>query len=120
MFFIKRFDGKRCFQPNINSNILLQCEKRYINNPDNVYTIVESRKLQKSTKGFKQTSSSQSSSSFSSNSNGAAAGVASREDEAVQISPQQVSLKLRISESTLVDLFVSLTILYTIYNFISR
>lgn len=103
----------------------MQCEERYINNPNNVYKIEESRKLQKSKKGFKQTSSSQSSSSssssFSSSSSGAAAGFASREDEAVQISPQRVSLKLRISESIRVDLFVSFKSLYNcIINFLDE
>lgn len=63
---------KRCFQPNRNSKTgKLQCRSEYIINPDNVYTILQSRQLSKAREGY----------------------------EAVQIFPQRVSLKLRINEA---------------------
>ncbi|XP_025415221.1 integrin beta-PS isoform X2 [Sipha flava] len=97
------FDGKRCFQPNINTNVLSQCEEKFINNPDNVYSIIESRKLQKASKSLSSSriSSSSSSSSSSSAFSGSASTLA---HEAVQISPQKVSLKLRINEAYRISL----------------
>jgi len=75
---------------------MIQCSERYVNNPDNEYSILESRKLQKARKNTNSYTSSISSSSgsFTSASGGSAS---SSSHDAVQISPQQVSLKLRIS-----------------------
>lgn len=92
-----KFDGKRCFQSNINSN-MIQCNERYINNPKNEYKMLDSRQLQKARKNTNSYTSSVSSSSGSSTSAFKGSASSSAHD-AVQISPQQVSLKLRINEA---------------------
>ncbi|XP_050434816.1 integrin beta-PS isoform X2 [Adelges cooleyi] len=94
-----KFDGKRCFH--INSNVLQKCEERYINNPDNEFSIVEARKLQKASRTSSSFSSSSSSSSGSFSSAGGATGIG---HDAVQISPQKVALKLRINEAYRISL----------------
>lgn len=76
---------------------MIQCNERYVNNPKNEYKILDSRELQKARKNTNSymSSISSSSGSFTSASKGSAA---SSTHDAVQISPQQVSLKLRISK----------------------
>lgn len=94
LFFLQDFgDTKRCFQPNVNNNINLQCDEAYVVNPDNVFSLLEARQLKKASRfdssyesNIYEEESSSSSSSY---------------HEAVQISPQHVSLKLRISKFVL-------------------
>jgi len=76
---------------------MVQCNERYVNNPKNEYKILDSRQLQKARKNTNSYSSSVSSSSSSSTSAFKGSAASSTHD-AVQISPQQVSLKLRISK----------------------
>jgi len=74
-----------------------QCNERYINNPKNEYKMLDSRELQKARKNTNSYMSSVSSSSGSSSTASKGSSASSTHD-AVQISPQQVSLKLRISK----------------------
>jgi len=74
-----------------------KCSERYINNPKNEYKMLDSRELQKARKNTNSYMSSVSSSSGSSTSSFKGSAASSTHD-AVQISPQQVSLKLRISK----------------------
>lgn len=76
---------------------MIQCNERYINNPKNEYKMLDSRQLQKARKNTNSYTSSVSSSSGSSTSAFKGSASSSAHD-AVQISPQQVSLKLRISK----------------------
>uniref|UniRef100_A0A8D8UPU8 Integrin beta n=1 Tax=Cacopsylla melanoneura TaxID=428564 RepID=A0A8D8UPU8_9HEMI len=95
-------DKKRCFQPSLNADDNLeQCPEEYVYNPANVFSVLERRPLAKGSKASQQgqygsSSSSSSSGSYSSQSSGSSYGAHS---EAVQISPQHVSLKLRINEA---------------------
>lgn len=82
-------DTKRCFQPNVNTVINLQCDEAYVVNPDNVFSLLEARQLKKARSRYE-------SGYDSSYSEGYGGGYS--QHEAVQISPQHVSLKLRISE----------------------
>lgn len=108
-------DRKRCFQPNINTNANLQCDEAYIVNPDNVFSLIEARHLKKASSsrgsgydggyeaGYEYSESHSSSGSFSSSSSFGSGGSYSGssgylQHEAVQISPQRVGLKLRISK----------------------
>ena len=109
-------DTKRCFQPNININVHMQCDEAFVVNPDNVFTLVEARELKKASRsgyeggggggGYEAAyeeshSHSSSSSSFSSSSSSSSSGSYGSsyyQHEAVQISPQRVALKLRISK----------------------
>jgi len=75
---------------------MIQCSERYINNPKNEYKMLEARELQKARKNTHSYTSSVSSSSGSSSTYKGSA--SSSTHDAVQISPQNVSLKLRISK----------------------
>lgn len=90
-------EKKRCFQPNINTDLLLHCAEEYIYNPDNEFKSILQKKLQKAS--YSATSTSSSVSTASSSSSSSSSGQASAHQEAVQISPQHVSLKLRINEA---------------------
>jgi len=85
---------------------VVQCSERYINNPKNEYKMLDARVLQKARKNTQSYTSSVSTSSGSSTSSFKGSASSSSHD-AVQISPQQVSLKLRISKlfSELLNLF---------------
>ncbi|CAH0754478.1 unnamed protein product [Bemisia tabaci] len=82
-------DQKRCFQPNINTDLLLKCDEAFVVNPDNVYSILEMRELSRANSHSHSTS-------IKNTASGGSFGAGSR--EAVQITPQHVSLKLRINE----------------------
>lgn len=88
-------EKNRCFQPNLEDP-LKQCDEAYIYNPDNVFSVVDNRNLSKASKYHSSQSGAAASSSSSSSSSGSSYGGHS---EAVQISPQRVSLKLRINEA---------------------
>eukprot|EP00102_Acyrthosiphon_pisum_P022565 XP_016659775.1 PREDICTED: integrin beta-PS-like [Acyrthosiphon pisum] len=77
---------------------MIQCNEHYINNPKNEYKVLNSRELQKARKNTNSHMSSDSSSGGSSSSASKGSAASSTHD-AVQISPQQVSLKLRINEA---------------------
>ncbi|KAG8254452.1 Integrin beta-1 [Homalodisca vitripennis] len=84
-------DRQRCYQPNGNPRV--QCEKSYIVDPGNEFRVIEQRRLSKgkySGNGYSTNTATSSSSSSSSS---------SPNHEAVQISPQRVSLKIRINEA---------------------
>ncbi|KAL0268505.1 UNVERIFIED_CONTAM: hypothetical protein PYX00_010424 [Menopon gallinae] len=87
-------DTKRCFQPNVNTVINLQCDEAYVVNPDNVFSLLEGRQLKKARSRYE-------SGYDSSYSEGYGGGYS--QHEAVQISPQHVSLKLRINEAYRMD-----------------
>ncbi|KAL0119739.1 hypothetical protein PUN28_007879 [Cardiocondyla obscurior] len=108
------FPEKRCFLPNINTKIFATCPSEYTWNPDNVFSMLRHRNL---TKGgysagsgggggygsidgtYSNFSSSSSSSSHSHKDTWSSSG--SKRQEAVQMWPQEVNLKLRISKSLL-------------------
>jgi Integrin, beta chain. len=91
-------DKKRCFQPSLNADDNLeQCPEEYVFNPANVFSVLDNRHLAKASK-YHHSQHSSSSSSSSSSGSFSSGGSASGHSEAVQISPQHVSLKLRISE----------------------
>ena len=87
-------DRKRCFQPSIvDAN--RQCNEAYTINPQNEYTVERNDELSKASKGRGQISgSSYQSTSFQESSSGFESGY----KEAVQVAPQHVNLKLRISK----------------------
>jgi integrin beta 1 len=110
------FNDKRCFLPNVNKKISEECPENYTFNPNNEHIKVRYRELTKgsyslvtglgstsaeteeneSSSGSMQTNS-QSSSSNSSSSSSSASSNNSKQ-EAVQLYPQEISLKLRINE----------------------
>ncbi|KAI5709706.1 hypothetical protein M8J75_002550 [Diaphorina citri] len=92
-------DKKRCFQPSLNADDNLeQCPEEYVFNPANVFSVLDNRHLAKASK-YHHSQHSSSSSSSSSSGSFSSGGSASGHSEAVQISPQHVSLKLRINEA---------------------
>ncbi|KOC60198.1 Integrin beta-PS [Habropoda laboriosa] len=104
-----KFSEKRCFLPNINTKIFATCPAEYTWNPDNVFSMIRHRNL---TKGgyasggsnsyeYSYTNSSMFSSSSQSNreSSSSSSSASNRRQEAVQIWPQEVNLKLRINEA---------------------
>uniref|UniRef100_A0A1B6CMD9 Integrin beta n=1 Tax=Clastoptera arizonana TaxID=38151 RepID=A0A1B6CMD9_9HEMI len=84
-------DRPRCFRPSGDKDAHLQCDEAYVYDPDNMYTAISKMELRKA-------SSSQSSSSQSSYSSSSSFSSSSSRYEAVQISPQEVSLTLRIND----------------------
>ncbi|XP_034949317.1 integrin beta-PS [Chelonus insularis] len=101
-----KFNEKRCFLPNINTKIFATCPEEFTWNPDNVFSMVRHRNLTKG--GYvgvgeysgSSFSSSSSSSSWSSKSSSSSSSSASgNRQDAVQIWPQEVNLKLRINEA---------------------
>jgi len=107
----QKFSEKRCFLPNINTKIFATCPPDYTWNPDNVFSMLRHRNL---TKGgyaaggiggggygietsYSNFSSSSSSSSHSHKESWGGSG-SGRRQEAVQMWPQEVNLKLRISK----------------------
>lgn len=108
---LQKFPEKRCFLPNINTKIFATCPPDYTWNPDNVFSMIRHRNLTKG--GYAaagggggggygiETSYSNFSSSSSSSSHSHKeiwSGSGSRRQEAVQMWPQEVNLKLRISK----------------------
>ncbi|KAL6266943.1 hypothetical protein P5V15_000028 [Pogonomyrmex californicus] len=107
-----KFPEKRCFLPNINTKILSICPPEYTWNPDNVFSMLRHRNLTKGgyavggaggggygsiESSYSNFSSSSSSSSHSYKESWGSGG--SRRQEAVQMWPQEVNLKLRINEA---------------------
>lgn len=102
-------DKPRCFQPDLKSSV---CPEEFILNPDNEQKFVLNEELTRSkvvgggvssSGSFMEGSSSSSgsmsgSSSSMSGSSGSMSGSGSASGSIVQISPQRVNLKLRISE----------------------
>nr|XP_031838530.1 integrin beta-PS-like [Nomia melanderi] len=101
-----KFSEKRCFLPNINTKIFATCPAEYTWNPDNVFSMMKHRNLTKGGYSSSGTSSYEysysNSSSFSSSSQStkeSSSSSSSKRQEAVQIWPQEVNLKLRINEA---------------------
>jgi len=111
----QKFSEKRCFLPNINTKIFATCPPDYTWNPDNVFSMLRHRNLTKGGYaagggggggyGSIETSYSNfsSSSSSSSHSHKESWGGGGRRQEAVQMWPQEVNLKLRISKLLLFE-----------------
>ncbi|KAG7207279.1 hypothetical protein KM043_008951 [Ampulex compressa] len=76
-----KFSEKRCFLPNINTRIFATCPSKYIWNPDNLFSMVRHKNLTKGGYSIEST------------------GGSVRRQEAVQMWPQEVNLKLRINEA---------------------
>ncbi|KAK2580997.1 hypothetical protein KPH14_006050 [Odynerus spinipes] len=106
-----KFLEKRCFLPNINTKILATCPEKYTLNPDNVFSMVRHRNLTKggymiggteSHGSFEHTAStnysSTSSTHFHQEGSSSSSSSGKRQD-AVQMWPQEVNLKLRINEA---------------------
>ncbi|XP_073971192.1 position-specific antigen beta subunit myospheroid isoform X1 [Rhodnius prolixus] len=89
-------DQKRCFQP--NAEAIIQCASEFVYNPDNEYTIRESKKLTKISQSISQSEYSQSSYSSHSSSSSSSSSSSHNQADIVQIAPQVVNLKLRINE----------------------
>ncbi|KAK0178527.1 hypothetical protein PV327_007409 [Microctonus hyperodae] len=97
------FNEKRCFLPNINTKIFATCPEEYTWNPDNVFSMVRYRNLTKggyigangNNSGNLSSSLSTSESSAWNTNSFSSVG----RQEAVQIWPQEVNLKLRINEA---------------------
>ncbi|KAE8742436.1 hypothetical protein FOCC_FOCC011990 [Frankliniella occidentalis] len=87
-------DRKRCFQPS-NQDSNRQCNEAYMIFPQNEYTVERNEELSKASKGSGYISGSSYQSSSHQESGSAYDGGFK---EAVQVAPQQVSLKLRINE----------------------
>lgn len=115
--FWQGFSDKRCFLPHVNKKISEECPDNYTFNPDNEYIKIRYKDLTKGSyyavKGLEekviteskgQESSSASvntesqSSSQSTISSSSSSTSSSSKQEAVQLYPQEVSLKLRISK----------------------
>ncbi|XP_012282811.1 integrin beta-PS [Orussus abietinus] len=95
-----KFSEKRCFLPNINTKIFATCEEKYTWNPDNVFSMLRHRDLTKGGYGNRGSGGYSSSSSSSSASSSSSTQIKSGgRQEAVQIWPQEVNLKLRINEA---------------------
>lgn len=106
---LQNFSEKRCFLPNINTKIFATCPPEYTWNPDNVFSMLRHRNLTKGGYGAGSGggggggygSIETSYSNFSSSSHSykeSWGGSGSRRQEAVQMWPQEVNLKLRISK----------------------
>lgn len=100
-------DQKRCFQPatlppnSVNS----VCREEYVWYPDNILQVIQQKELSKAHAGAGASSSSsswhQSSSSSSSHwSSSSSSSSSGHQQEIVQISPQRVNLKIRISKGS--------------------
>lgn len=106
---MQKFPEKRCFLPNINTKIFATCPLDYTWNPDNVFSMLRHRNLTKGSGGAGggygsiegSFSSSNSSSSHFHKESSSSGG--SRRQEAVQMWPQEVDLKLRISKLLLLN-----------------
>lgn len=83
----------RCFQPSLTPNVG-KCNEAFTYNPDNEQAFLEHRDL---TKASSVSGSGSASASASGSGSAGAGGSASSSGEIVQISPQRVGLKLRIS-----------------------
>ncbi|XP_006623005.1 integrin beta-PS [Apis dorsata] len=105
-----KFSEKRCFLPNINTKIFATCPAEYTWNPDNVFSMIRHRNLTKG--GYASggansyeysyiNSSTYGSQSYkeTSNSNNNNNNSGNKRQEAIQIWPQEVNLKLRINEA---------------------
>lgn len=128
---VQGFENKRCFLPHVNLKISEECPDNFTFNPDNEYIKIRHKELWKGSyeiegareEGFivesgghqsssghfhvegQQSSSEHQSSSGHFNQQGEVSGTQretfSGSQEAVQLYPQEISLKLRISESIL-------------------
>lgn len=89
-FLFKGFKDKRCFLPYVNTKISAQCPENYTINPDNVYSKIRYKELTKKSfspvKGLEESSDKPEQK------------TSTDKQEAVQLYPQEINLKLRISE----------------------
>ncbi|XP_014230256.1 integrin beta-PS [Trichogramma pretiosum] len=90
------FGNKRCFLPHVNAKISAECPDDYTINPDNEYIKIRYKDLTKGSYspviGLKEDNKQKEQKSVSKDD------IGSNKQEAVQLYPQEVSLKLRINE----------------------
>lgn len=106
--FFKGFGDKRCFLPHVNTKISTECPANYTFNPDNEYYKIRYKELTKGSytpvKGLEEVDNEPTQESSADNSNAdnngkktSKSGTKTDKEEAVQLYPQEITLKLRIS-----------------------
>lgn len=117
---MQNFSDKRCFLPHVNRRTAELCPERYTINPDNEFILIRDKELWKGSytvnPGYEEgyeidsggyhsssgnihvTGQQSSSGNYVEEENGSSSFSESKE-ETVQLSPQEISLKLRISKN---------------------